>query len=42
MFVVPGKGLVVVVHAGLYRGPIFQALPGMTVLNGYVLPALAR
>ena len=42
MFVVPGKGLVVVVHAGLYRGPIFQGLVGSTVLNGYVLPALQR
>jgi CubicO group peptidase (beta-lactamase class C family) len=40
MFVVPSKGLVVVVHAGLYRGPIFQGLVGSTVLNGYVLPAL--
>jgi CubicO group peptidase (beta-lactamase class C family) len=40
MFVVPSKGLVVVVHAGLYRGPIFQGTVGNTVLNGYVLPAL--
>jgi len=30
------------VHAGLYRSPIFQGSVGNTVLNGYVLPALQR
>jgi hypothetical protein len=39
---VPGQGLVVVVHAGLYRSPIFQGRVGNTVLNEYVLPALQR
>ena len=42
MFVVPSRGLVVVVHAGLYRSPIFQGSVGNTVLSGYVLPALPR
>jgi CubicO group peptidase (beta-lactamase class C family) len=42
MFVVPGQGLVVVVHAGLYRGPIFQGTVGNTVLSGHVLPAVRR
>jgi CubicO group peptidase (beta-lactamase class C family) len=41
MFVVPSKGLVVVVHAGLYRSRL-QSAVGFTVLNGHVLPALAR
>jgi hypothetical protein len=40
--VVPGQGLVVVVHAGLYRGPIFQGTVGNTVLSGHVLPAVRR
>jgi CubicO group peptidase (beta-lactamase class C family) len=42
MFVVPSRGLVVVVHAGLYRSPIFQGSVGNAVLNGHVLPALQR
>ena len=42
LFVVPSKGLVVVTHAGLYRSPMLQVVPGYTVLNDYVLPALAR
>lgn len=42
LFVVPALDLVILVHAGLYSGPIFQAILGMAVLNRHVLPAVVR
>jgi CubicO group peptidase (beta-lactamase class C family) len=41
LYVVPSEDVTVVVTAGLYNAAR-QDLPGLTVLNRYVLPALAR
>ena len=35
-------GIVIVVYAGLYRGPIFQGAVGAAVLNNLVLPAVVQ
>lgn len=40
LFVIPALDIVILVHAGLYKGPIFQAIPGMVTLTRQVLPAL--
>lgn len=42
LFIVPALDLVVLVHAGLYKGPIFQAIPGTVTLTRDVLPAVVR
>ena len=42
LYVVPSMDLAVVVTAGLYKPVMLQDLIGFTVLNRYVLPALAR
>jgi hypothetical protein len=42
LYAVPTEDLAVVVTAGLYKAGILQDLVGLTVLNRYVLPALAR
>ncbi|RFB78138.1 serine hydrolase domain-containing protein [Methylovirgula sp. 4M-Z18] len=39
LFIVPALDLVVLVHAGMYSGPMDDGTPGTVVLNRFVLPA---